>query len=129
MRKYCASGDNQPKDISEQAMEVLLNYNYPGNVRELENILEHALIISQSNTIDLNHLPDYIQKRFKSQALVQPAISLFKNADCVSAEREAIINTLKRHNWNRVNSAVELKMDRSTLWRKMKRLNIKKGAG
>ncbi|RPJ18162.1 MAG: PAS domain-containing protein [Desulfobacteraceae bacterium] len=124
MRKYCASGDNQPKDISEQAMEILLNYNYPGNVRELENILEHALIISQSNIIELHHLPDYIQKRYKSQSIVLPERPLYRKKDSEKKEREIIIKTLKQHNWSRINTASALKMDRSTLWRKIKSLNI-----
>lgn len=124
MRKYSASGDNQPKDISEKAMEILLNYNYPGNVRELENILEHALIISQSDTIELHHLPDYIQKRFKSQIAVLPERPLNRKPDSDNRQREIIIKTLKQHNWSRVHAARALKMDRSTLWRKMKNLNI-----
>jgi PAS domain S-box-containing protein len=125
MRKYCASGDNRPKDISEKAMEILLNYNYPGNVRELENILEHALIISQSDLIELTHLPEYIQRRCKSQSSVFQEISLHKTTDAGTAEREIIIKSLGRCNWNRSNTAAALKMDRSTLWRKMKRYNIK----
>lgn len=123
MRKYCASGDNQPKDISEQAMEILLNYNYPGNVRELENILEHALIISPSDTIEFHHLPDYIQKRFKTQSLASPQ-KLYRKSDPGNREREIILKALKQNNWSRVDAAMALKMDRSTLWRKMKRLNI-----
>jgi PAS domain S-box-containing protein len=124
MRKYCASGDNQPKDISEQAMEILLNYNYPGNVRELENILEHALIISQSDIIELHHLPDYIQKRYKSQNAVSPERSLYRKKDSGNKEREIIIKALKQHKRSRARAALALKMDRSTLWRKMKQFNI-----
>jgi transcriptional regulator with PAS, ATPase and Fis domain len=125
MRKYCASSDKQPKDISEQAMEILLNYNYPGNVRELENILEHALIISQSDIIETHHLPDYIQKRFKSQSSVLQEISIYRRPDPRVKEKEIILKALRKHNWNRANTSAYLKMDRSTLWRRMKQLKIK----
>ncbi|MDQ1331486.1 MAG: hypothetical protein QG578_1754 [Thermodesulfobacteriota bacterium] len=124
MRKYCASGDKQPKDISEQAMEILLNYKYPGNVRELENILEHALIISQSDIIERRHLPDYIQKRFKSESVVLEKKIACEKADSGGIERKIIIKALKQNNWSRVHTALALNIDRSTLWRKIKRLNI-----
>ena len=69
MRRFCAAKASRPPEISRKAMEVLLNHNYPGNIRELENILEHALIICQSGTIEPDDLPDYLQKSTARQAV------------------------------------------------------------
>ncbi len=111
------------KGISEGAMEVLLNYGYPGNVRELENILEHALIICQDDTIERKHLPHSLQK--KSPPLESPEDSgdNFLSATH-SNERRRILQALKRFDWHRGNTALELNMNRSTLWRKMKKYNL-----
>ena len=49
--------------LSKKALDLLLNYDYPGNVRELENILEHALIVCTNDIIQHTHLPDYIHNR------------------------------------------------------------------
>jgi transcriptional regulator of acetoin/glycerol metabolism len=107
--------------ISNSAMDILLNYPYPGNVRELENILEHGVIISQSDTIQPEDLPDYVQS-FRQKSLTdQPGVSTDQNS-----ERNHIQAVLQNFNWNCTRAASELKMDRTTLWRKMKRLNLTK---
>jgi transcriptional regulator with PAS, ATPase and Fis domain len=63
MRRLSATKNQVPESISEEAMKVLLNYDYPGNVRELENILEHALIICRSHLIEIKHLPEYVYNK------------------------------------------------------------------
>jgi len=111
------------KGISEGAMEVLLNYNYPGNVRELENILEHALIICQDDTIERKHLPHSLQE--KSSPLESPEDSRDDSPRITpNNEKRRILQALKRFDWHRGNTALELNMNRSTLWRKMKKYNL-----
>ncbi|MBU4010880.1 MAG: hypothetical protein KJ882_08940 [Proteobacteria bacterium] len=105
-------------------MESLLNYDYPGNVREMENIIEHALIISQTEKIELHHLPDYMLKRLKSSVPDFIAIPDNKKSSAGINEKEIILKALQSNNWNRSQAATALKMDRSTLWRKMKLYNI-----
>jgi PAS domain S-box-containing protein len=119
LRKLCAARAFSPPRISEKAMEVLLNYDYPGNVRELENILEHALILSQCETIQTDHLPDYLQPSAVPRAA--------RNVDPQpgsSRERERILQALDACNWHRGKTARALGMDRTTLWRKMRRLAL-----
>lgn len=109
--------------ISHDAMEVLLNHDYPGNVRELENILEHALIICQDDVIERRHLPLSLHNGVpRPYASEQP----FEGADTFEKvdEKHRIIDVLKRHNWHRGRAAKELNIDRTTLWRKMKRYGI-----
>jgi two-component system response regulator HydG len=62
LRRLCAARGSHPVKISKATMELLLKFDYPGNVRELENILEHALIISQEKEILPKHLPEYVQR-------------------------------------------------------------------
>nr|HID59770.1 PAS domain S-box protein [Desulfobacterales bacterium] len=111
------------RKISEEAMEILLNYDYPGNIRELENILEHALILSQDETIERKHLPLFLQKRFSSNRSTKELVDdLTPNRH--SSEKDRILETLKQHNWHRGKTAQELNIDRTTLWRKMKKYNL-----
>jgi len=124
LKRLCATRGAQVDKISEDAMEVLLNHDYPGSIRELENIIEHALILCQGNTIERNHLPLMLQKN----ALNQPARAEVKAEDLLqqigSNEKVAIASILKKHNWNRKKTAQALNINRTTLWRKMKRHGI-----
>jgi transcriptional regulator with PAS, ATPase and Fis domain len=62
VRSLCAAKPVTPPVISETAMTILLNYDYPGNIRELENILEHALILCREAVLQPSHLPDYLRQ-------------------------------------------------------------------
>jgi len=123
LRRLCAAKDVRPPEISESVMERLLNYNYPGNVRELENILEHALIVSQEHTIQTNHLPEYLQQHYVQRNSLPNDIEKY-TATSDSGERDKILATLRDHNWHRVKTARSLGMDRTTLWRKMKKYRL-----
>jgi len=124
LKRLCTTRGTLVDKISEDAMEVLLNHDYPGSIRELENIIEHALILCQGNTLERNHLPLMLQKN----ALNQPARA-GANAEGLlhqieSNEKMAIESILKQHNWNRKKTARALNINRTTLWRKMKRHGI-----
>ncbi len=118
LKRLCLSKQCSVDKISEEAMEILLNYDYPGNVRELENILEHALIICQGNIIDIRHLPPFLGKT--SAKNYKPPEENSANYD----EKQLIITTLKKYHHSKSDTAKELNMDRSTLWRKMKKYGI-----
>jgi transcriptional regulator with PAS, ATPase and Fis domain len=120
LRRLSSARKAQANRISEEAMEILLNYDYPGNVRELENILEHALIICQEEVIGVKHLPIFLRK-------ATPAAGPEKGASAQEGpptEKERILEALKRHHWQRNEAARELHVDRTTLWRKMKRYHL-----
>ena len=123
LRKLCAARDNRRMAISATAMEVLLNYHYPGNVRELENILEHALIICQEDVIEPRHLPDFLQAGLEEsrEAHWLNAGGELKEVNDI---RNRLLDALKKHNWHRQKAARELGIDRTTLWRKMKKYNL-----
>jgi two-component system response regulator HydG len=123
MKKLGALKNTAFKEISEEAMGILLNYEYPGNVRELENILEHALIICQEDIIETRHLPLFLQKGIspkESPARVPRDLMEIRQ----DSEKHRIYEILKRHHWHRGKTARELNINRSTLWRKMKKYNL-----
>lgn len=113
LRKLCAARDNRRLALSEATFELLLNYDYPGNVRELENILEHALIICPDDVIQPRHLPDFLHR---------PAV--VERGGAVTEEANQLGRVLRKHNWHRQKAARELGIDRTTLWRKMKKYNL-----
>jgi transcriptional regulator with PAS, ATPase and Fis domain len=106
--------------ISDDVMRLFMTYDFPGNVRELENILEHAFVMCRSGEIRVDHLPrefrDAVMRPDKENILLQ---SRFKES-----ETEIIKEALKRNLGHRGKTAQELGIDPSTLWRKMKRLGI-----
>ncbi|MFH2093983.1 MAG: sigma 54-interacting transcriptional regulator [Pseudomonadota bacterium] len=127
IRKLCSAMAIPPPGISKQVMNLLLNYDYPGNIRELQNILEHCLIVCQGNMIEPEHLPLSLQnrflKKFDETSREEKAGSLSIQGQDIR-EREIILEKLQQNNWHKTKTAVALGMDRTTLWRKMKNLDI-----
>ncbi|WP_051148589.1 sigma-54-dependent Fis family transcriptional regulator [Desulfospira joergensenii] len=124
LRKLCSARAIPSHEISKTAMHMLLNYDYPGNVRELQNILEHALIVCQENIIEPDHLPLSLQNRFQRTSDEKAGETVPRSRDLNSGDREAILKMLRRYGWHKTKTAKALGMDRTTLWRKMKALGI-----
>jgi DNA-binding NtrC family response regulator len=123
LRRLSAAGGNRLPEVSEKVMEILLNYDYPGNVRELENILEHALIICQEDTIQPTHLPEYLPAR----PAARKAISMSSANSVFSSENKEhvkLLAALQQFSWHRQKTACALGVDRTTLWRKMKKYGL-----
>jgi len=123
LRRLSAARASRVTGISKAAFEVLLNHAYPGNVRELENILEHALIVCQGEEIRRQHLPDYVQtadRRLSSS----PAALAAPKAGAEDEERARIYEALQRSGGRRAQAARLLGIDRTTLWRRIKRLGL-----
>jgi PAS domain S-box-containing protein len=123
LKRLCATRDVRVDKISENAMEVLLNHDYPGNVREIENIIEHALIICQGNIIERKHLPLALQKK-DALTMLSEQEKVDLNKEVGSSEQNMIKEMLYKYNWNRSKTAQALNVNRTTLWRKMKKHNI-----
>lgn len=102
------------KRISPAAMEALQTYHWPGNVRQLINAVEYALMTSKGDTIDISDLPEYI---FKESNLTNKDKRDYRKA-------EQIISALERFNWNRTHAAKHLSISRITLWKLMKEYKI-----
>ena len=107
---------------SERVMCTLMRYPFPGNIRELENAIEHAFVVCIDNTIQMNDLPQHILDQVhEDQAHEQKVIQPLK-----IAEEKTIRDLLEQHAYNRTQTAKALGMSRNTLWRKMKRYGITK---
>ena len=121
LRKVSAVRGMQPPPVSQEAMQVLLNYTYPGNVREMENIIEHAIILCRQGGIEERHLPDYV--RGNGQTAEQTGLSEKPGIDSKD-EKSRITAALEKVQGHRGKAAEALGVDRTTLWRKMKRYGL-----
>lgn len=111
----------QGKDIagvSEQVLACLMNHDYPGNVRELENIIEQAFVLCRGGIIELNHLPPELRPA------VGPSAERTQPMTLGDMEKLFINEALQRRNGNRTLAARDLGIDVSTLYRKIKTLGI-----
>jgi PAS domain S-box-containing protein len=121
IRKFCRLSGKEIQGISPEAFPVLMSYDFPGNVRELENIIEYATVVCKNGMIGMGHLPDY----FKSPDTARLSTSLdVKPSSLGEVEKSYIQEALKRNQWNRTATAAEMGIHPTTLWRKMKRLRI-----
>lgn len=112
----------QGKDIigvSEEALARLMEYDYPGNVRELENVIEHAFVLCRGGLIEMQHLPPHLRK--PSQAAAVPSLA---GMTLEAMERLLIGDALRRCKGNRKEAARQLGIHPSTLFRKVKALRI-----
>jgi len=106
--------------LSPEVMAILMDHDFPGNVRELENIIEHAFVLCRGNMILPEHLPQNLRPETEG-VRSSPAASSIQEV-----EARFIEDALRRNNWNRATTARELRMHKTTLWRKMKRYGIEK---
>jgi len=125
MKRCNQQYDKQITDIEDNAWGLLQHYEYPGNIRELESIITHAVILAETNEITVNDLPD--QLRFGEGArLSLPAYEPDSIPTLEDMEKELIERTLKHLDGNQTEVAKSLGISRSTLWRKMKEFGISK---
>jgi len=108
--------------VSDTVMEFLMTYDFPGNVRELENIIEHAFVLCKSTMIEIEHLPQEFTHHFRKRRDVPQSPIL--TYPLKNAEAELIQKTLEKHRGNRMETAKELGINRSTLWRKIKKYGL-----
>jgi len=105
--------------ISQEALSLLMFHDFPGNIRELENIIEHAFVLCPKGQIEPQCLPESL----KATAAVQTAGGNM-DATLQSTEIRVILEALERNHYNRLVTARELGMHKSTLFRKIKRFRI-----
>jgi len=98
-------------------MDVMLAYDYPGNVREMENIIERCITLSASDVIDKVDLPEFILKKEKTEHLSLSDVS-------VKAEKEHIIRALKETKGSKTRASELLGISRKTLWEKINAYKI-----
>jgi PAS domain S-box-containing protein len=120
IRKFNALQGKEIKGVTPEAATMLLEFDYPGNVRQLENFIEYAVALCEGDLIQSSHLPQDLRdgQRGVARNLPPPERPLRE------AEAEAILEALTTHGGNRRQTAAYLGIDKTTLWRKMKKYNI-----
>jgi DNA-binding NtrC family response regulator len=115
--------------ITEAAMAALQRYNWPGNVRELENAIERAVVLCRRPQVDVEDLPETVQ--FFSPRVTVPPIGeesftqpMPLELALEAPERRIIESALKRNAWNRQSTAAELDINRTTLYKKMRKYRL-----
>jgi transcriptional regulator with PAS, ATPase and Fis domain len=105
-------------EVSPQALALLMAHDYPGNVRELENVIEHAFVLCPEGRLELSHLPEELVSRRRHV----PGADI--NTTIQTVEAQAIRQAIQRHDGNRLAAARELGIHKSTLFRKIKALSL-----
>jgi len=103
--------------LSHEVLAIFMHHGWPGNIRELENAIEHAFILCSSGLIQPQHLPEHLQPKDLS-GLLLTGLTLDE------IEKRALWEALERHQWRRLATARELGIDKSTLRRKINRYGL-----
>lgn len=122
VKKYAGVHNKAVFNISDQAILELSRHDWPGNIRELKNVLEKAVIFSSSHTIDLAEIRSAMNMQTGPSKKESMPFSLREKI--LQYERELILNALNMNDWKRGKTAQMLGIDRSALFKKMRKLNI-----
>jgi len=141
LEQFCRENSKPPRGFTHAAMKLLMDYDWPGNIRELENAVERAVVLSIHESMDADLLPENIRTReivkgvrlqlaeflpplpgeVGARSSVPPP-SLFEILEEV--ERRIIVDMLERTNWNQTEASERFQIPLSTLNQKIKRLGI-----
>jgi DNA-binding NtrC family response regulator len=130
--KYNQEHDRHITHIQSAAQIALSTYEYPGNIRELENIIEHAIVMAEGEAIRLEDLPEFLRITPEYQKLPSPeskskpdSQNLYEILSLSEVERSHIMHALSVLKNNQTEAAKKLGVSRSTLWRKIQEHKIK----
>jgi transcriptional regulator with PAS, ATPase and Fis domain len=120
IKEFARANDKKVLGIDKDALEALKKYSWPGNIRELKNIIERMVVLTPHETLGLADVPqDIASKTQPAETSTLESANTFKEA-----EKELIIKKLTRLNGNKSKAAKELGISRRTLYRKLSEYNI-----
>ncbi|HEB50161.1 MAG TPA: PAS domain-containing protein [Desulfobulbus sp.] len=123
IEKFRARQDKDISGISEQALQILMRHDFPGNIRELENIIEYAFILCRGGLIEPEHLPEPLAPAAEQQ---MPFLAAGSSPMALEEiEKQAIWLALERNRWKKMATCRELKISKDTLRRKIKKYGLK----
>ncbi|MCU0285574.1 MAG: sigma-54 dependent transcriptional regulator [Acidobacteria bacterium] len=130
IKKFNRREGKKVRALSDEALNALIFYEFPGNIRELENIIERALVLAENDILQTEDLPLYILSREKfiadglTAGIEDSGLPLAERL--MSVEKEILEKTLKKHKYHQSNAARELGISEGCLRYKMRALNIQK---
>jgi len=121
IRRFNAEKDKQVEGVSEEALALLMRHEFPGNVRQLQNVIEHAVVLCRGDRIEVGCLPtEFVEGTSGWNASEAKSAG----SPLLDAEAAAILQTLRQHAGHRGKTAAALGIDKTTLWRKMKKYGL-----
>ena len=121
LKKFSRENEKDVTRVDDNAMTILQAHRWPGNIRELENVIERGVILAQSEVLTPRDLPPDLAAR---TATPEPGQTLPLRKALEIPEREIIERTLRSHNWNRQETAAALMINRTTLFNKMRKYGL-----
>ncbi|BCO08042.1 sigma-54-dependent Fis family transcriptional regulator [Desulfolithobacter dissulfuricans] len=122
LKIYSAKYGKEGLDISPDAYKSLLAYDYPGNVRELKNAIERAVLLSTGSHIHVTHLPSEFRRIAEDLPCITEDMPLDEGVKCY--ERQRILKALEETKGKKIEAAAKLGISRKVLWKKLKDLDI-----
>jgi DNA-binding NtrC family response regulator len=110
--------------FTSEAMQQMLQYSWPGNIRELENVVQRAVLLSKRPLLEAADLPPQVQRRDIVPHSAMPMTSDRLRQAMSLPEKQIILNALQANRWNRNLTAEQLGINRTTLYKKMKKLGL-----
>jgi two-component system NtrC family response regulator len=124
IEKYCKENNKEKLEVSKEVVDTLMKYNYPGNVRELENIIERAVVLTRSKVITLNDIPMNI-KGFKEEKSIGSLDEGTLTEQVEALEKQLIFDALQQSGGNQTKAGKLLGLTERNLRYKLKKYNIK----
>ena len=124
LQNVCRETGKQVEGFEANALNALQAYSWPGNVRELQNVIERAVLLGKGPRIAIEDLPESVIGGAATIPTVSRTGPMTLKQALETPERQIILQSLRRNNWNRNATADELGINRTTLYKKMKRLGL-----
>ena len=125
LKKVCDEENKTIDGFDRPALDAMQQYNWPGNVRELQNIVERAVLLGKGPQLGTQDLPSHINAVATSQVTLAPREGRQTLKEALEGpERQIILQCLQENNWNRNATADQLGVNRTTLYKKMKKLGL-----
>ena len=124
IKKHSKHTSKKIEGMSSEALSILMNYNWPGNIRELENVIERAIILTKERIITPKDLPEFLRNMKPAAEQEDKGEGLKLKQALKSPERDLIVKALEAVDWNRNEAAAQLGINRTTLYKKMRQYGL-----
>jgi len=124
IRKFNRLNGKEINGLLPDVLPLIMAHNFPGNIRELENIIEYATVVCKNSVIGIEHLPDHLRGKYRDSGISTSSREEGEVSTWQEVEKSYVYEVLRKNHWNRKITAAQMGIHPSTLWRKIKRLNI-----